>query len=282
MATFVKHTALSADGTIITYDTTGRGPGLIIVHGALSDMEEYTQLAIALSGKFTIHLMQRRDRQGQREVYSIENECQDLLAIQQVTGATFLFGHSFGGLVALETAILFNPFKKIIVYEPGVSINGNWDWLTVYQSAITGKKYRTAFTAFVQGMGHSPLSKAPRWLATFILRIAIRGKDWQLKKKLLVSNLREHQEVKKLEGSYKKYSTISIPVLLAGGQASPDFIADMLSTLTQTIPQSQVLILPGLHHLSPQNNGAPALIADHISDFFGSPVEFIQKLDDNY
>jgi pimeloyl-ACP methyl ester carboxylesterase len=267
MVSFVKNTTSSADGTIITYDTIGQGPGLIIVHGALSDMEEYTQLAISLSGRFTIHLMQRRDRNGQHKGYKIENDCQDLLAVQRTTGAVFLFGHSFGGLVALETATLFNPFRKIIVYEPGVSIHGNWEWLDVYQSALARKKYRAAFTAFVQGMGHSPLSKAPGWLAGLILRIAIKGKDWQLKKKLLISNLREHQEVKRLEGSYKRYIAVSGPVLLAGGQASPGFIADMLNALTQIIPQSQVIIIRGLHHLSPQNNEAPALLAEHIGNF---------------
>lgn len=272
MASFVKNTTSSADGMIITYETTGQGPGLIIVHGALTDIEEYTELAVFLSGKFTVHLMQRRDREGHCELYKIEDDCEDLLAVQRATGAVLLFGHSFGGLVALETAVLFNPFERIIVYEPGVSIHGNWDWLTVYQSAMARKKYHLAFTVFVQGMGHSPLSKAPRWLATLILRLAIRGKEWQLKKKLLVSNLREHQEVKRLEGSYRKYATLSSPVLLAGGQASPPFIHDMLSILAGVIPASQVMMLPGLHHLSPQNGGVPALLAGHIVEFFDSPV----------
>ena len=268
MTSFEKHSITSADGVIINYNTIGQGPGIIIVHGALSDVEEYTQLAIALSGRYMVHLLQRRDRQGSQKVYSIGNECQDLLAVQVVTGAIFLLGHSFGGLVALETVMSFNPFKKVIVYEPGVSINGKWDWLTVYQSALAHKKYRKAFTAFVQGMGHSPLSKAPAWLAGLILRLVIRGEDWQLKRSLLVSNLREHLEVKRLEGSYKKYATLSVPVLLAGGQASPDFITYMLNVLHQVIPQSKVLLLPGLHHLSPQNNEAPGILADHIDTFF--------------
>lgn len=272
MASFIKNTTLSADGATIIYETTGQGPGLIIVHGALTDIEEYTELAVSLSGKFTVYLMQRRDREGKCELYSIEDDCEDLLAVQRATGAVLLFGHSFGGLVALETAVLFNPFKKIIVYEPGVSMHGNWDWLTVYQSAIVHKQYHLAFTVFVQGMGHSPLSRAPRWLAALILKLAIRGKEWQLKKKLLVSNLREHQEVKRLEGSYRKYAAVSGSVLLAGGQASPPFVHDILNILAGVIPQSQVMILPGLHHLSPQNGGAPVLLAGYIVEFFDSPV----------
>jgi pimeloyl-ACP methyl ester carboxylesterase len=167
----------------------------------------------------------------------------------------------------LETLTAPHPFKKVIVYEPGVSINWNWDWIADYEKALEHQKYRQAFTVFVQGMGHSPLNKAPKWLASFILRIAIRGKDWELKKKLLVSNLREHLEVRRLEDSYRKYSGISVPVLLAGGQASPDFIHRMLDVLAGAIPGSQVILLPKLQHLAPQNGDAPKLVADKIRHF---------------
>ena len=267
MNSFKKNTLISSDDTSIHYETIGKGPGLIIVHGALSDIDEYTQLAIALSGSYEVHLMKRRDREGRQAAYSIEQECQDLLALQQITGAEFLFGHSFGGLVALETAVLSNPFERIVVYEPGVSIKGEWGWLSPYKAAITRRKYRKAFTVFVQGMGHSPLSRAPRWLAALILRIAIKGDDWQSKKTLLLSNLREHLEVKRLEGSYEKYAVISVPVLLAAGKESPGFIPDMINTLSKEISKSEVLFLPGLKHLSPQNNGAPEVLAKHVIEF---------------
>lgn len=274
MESFSKHTVTATDGTVIAYETIGRGPGIIIVHGALSDIEEYTQLANALSTAYTVHLMQRRGRQAvdiQDEVYNIEKECDDLLTVQEMTRAEFLFGHSFGGLIALETVTKSHPFKKVIVYEPGVSINGNWDWITAYEKAMKHQKYRQAFTAFVQGMGHTPLSKVPRWLASFILRIAIRGKEWELKKNLLVSNLREHREVKRLEDSYRKYSGISVPVLFAGGQASPDFIHRMLGILTDVIPEAQVILMPGQQHLAPQNGEAPILVSNEIRCFLNEP-----------
>ncbi|MBO9732102.1 MAG: alpha/beta hydrolase [Chitinophaga sp.] len=268
MTTFKTNTATSAKGGMITYDTIGNGPGLIIVHGALSDIEEYTDLAIALSGNFTVHLMQRRDRHGQEAHYNIKDDCNDVMAVQQATGATFLFGHSYGGLVALEAAVNGHPFKKISVYEPGVSLHGNWKWLNSYETAMAHQQYRKAFTVFVQGMGHSPLSNAPSWLAGFVLRLAIKGKKWELKKRLLASNFREHLEVKRLEGSYRKYESLSVPVLLMGGKASPGFISDTLNVLKQTIPRAEVLLLPALHHLSPTNNEAPAIVAENLLTFF--------------
>lgn len=268
MATFERNTVTSTRGNMITYDTIGNGPGLIVVHGALSDITEYTELAIALSGRFSVHLLQRRDREAQEAHYSIKDDCSDLMAVQQVTGAAFLFGHSYGGLVALEAVANDNPFKKVSVYEPGVSLGGNWEWLNSYETAMAHQQFRKAFTAFVQGMGHSPLTKAPSWLANLVLRLAIKGEEWQLKKSLLASNFREHLEVKRLEGSYRKYAMLSIPVLLMGGKASPDFIPGMLSTLKQTIPQAKVLLLSKLHHLSPTNHEGPAMVAESLITFF--------------
>jgi predicted alpha/beta superfamily hydrolase len=47
-----------------------------------------------------------------------------VLALQAATGASFLVGHSYGGLIALEVARNNKDFNKIAVYEPGVSIDG--------------------------------------------------------------------------------------------------------------------------------------------------------------
>ena len=75
-----------------------------------------------------MHTIERRGRGGsgpQGDGYSIERECEDVAALQAATGATLLFGHSFGGLIALEAARRNKAFGKIAVYEPGVSIDGS-------------------------------------------------------------------------------------------------------------------------------------------------------------
>jgi pimeloyl-ACP methyl ester carboxylesterase len=267
---FTQNTVFSSDGTVINYETTGTGPGLIIVHGALSNAWEYASLAMELSNTFTVHLIQRRGRQPitTTETYSIENECEDLLAVQHATQAKLLFGHSFGGLIALETARKRHPFQKIALYEPGVSINTDWTWITEYSSKLENEKYRGAFTSFVRGMGHTPLSKMPKWLAYCILRLAIRGDDWKLKQSLLTSNLREHREVMRLEGTYRQYSHITVPVLLAYGQSSPSFMHQMMKILSGSIQGSQVQVLPKQTHLAPENGNAPSVVADCLIAFF--------------
>src|ERR1044071_8055148 len=52
----------SADGTPISYRTTGTGPGLIIVPGALALATDFDRLAAALAARFTVHTIERRGR----------------------------------------------------------------------------------------------------------------------------------------------------------------------------------------------------------------------------
>lgn len=97
----------SADGTPVSYCSVGSGPGLIVLGGVLSSAASYRPLADKLTASFEVHLVNRRGRVGsgpQRPGHSIAQECDDLLAVMEATGARLLFGHSFGGLVALETA----------------------------------------------------------------------------------------------------------------------------------------------------------------------------------
>jgi pimeloyl-ACP methyl ester carboxylesterase len=116
------------DGTVIGYRTIGSGEGLILVGGAALTARDYLPLAQILALSYTVHVLDRRGRGAsgpQGPGYSIETECRDLLALQRHTGATLVFGHGYGGLIALETARRWNVFRKITVYEPGLSIDGS-------------------------------------------------------------------------------------------------------------------------------------------------------------
>ena len=75
-----------------------------------------------LASTFEVHLMDRRGRgmsgpQGME--YSIAKEVEDLHALVAATGASRVFGHSYGGLAVLETARQSDLFTKVVVYEPG-------------------------------------------------------------------------------------------------------------------------------------------------------------------
>src|ERR1700743_796838 len=123
----------SADGTPVEYLSAGSGPHVIVVPGALAVARDLTALAALLAQRHTVHGVQRRGRGGsgpQGERYGIERECEDVEAVRARTGARLVFGHSFGGLVALRAGGGSTGFDAGAVYEPGVSgsgaISGHW------------------------------------------------------------------------------------------------------------------------------------------------------------
>lgn len=270
---FTYSSIQSTDGTTISYQQGGNGPGLIIVPGTLSTSADYTRIATILAKAFTVYIIDRRGRGAsgaQGGSYGMSKECEDVKALQDATGASYIFGHSFGGLVTLETATRYPGFKGIVLYEPGVSVQDNpatWEWINTYEQALKKGKPRQAFTSFVQGAGHTPLSKMPKWFAGFILRMMIRGDHWQEIDEMLVTNLNEHKEIKKLSGTYSHYKEINSNILLMAGEKSPEFVHTTNQLLANTIANTQCQTLPGLSHLSPENKEAPETVANEIIRF---------------
>jgi len=228
-ANSVTHsTVLSKDGTVISYKSIGNGLGVLILPGALSNSDDFITFAQELADSFTVHIIDRRGRGisgPQGNEYSISKECEDLMSVQEATGAEYIFGHSYGGLVALETARMNNPFTKIALYEPGVSINKSipTTWFAPYETALKNNDTYKAFAIFVRATG--PIPKfIPIWYLKLILRMVLRKGNWKKMEGLLVQNLFEHKEVGRLDSSFENYSSIDAFTLLIAGEKSPEAV----------------------------------------------------------
>lgn len=255
-------TVRSDDGTVIAYHSLGHGPGLVVVGGVLSEGSDYMALAEALGHAFEVHVMERRGRPGsgpQRPGHSLDDECADLAAVTAATGSAAVFGHSFGGLVVLETARRLPIFDEVFVYEPGVPIRGQLraDWLDDYQRRLEHGDRRGAFAHMVKSAGFAPgpVAIMPVWYLRLVLGTAIRGHKWATMDRLLEANLVEHRLQAALDApSPERFSTITARTVLLGGAKSPDSISGpLLGEIAAAIPFCEVAVLPGLGHLSPQD-----------------------------
>jgi pimeloyl-ACP methyl ester carboxylesterase len=262
-----QQSVTSADGTTIAYRTVGDGESVIVVGGALRIAEDYLPLADALSRRFRVHVMDRRGRGlsgAQGSDYSIEKECDDLIAVMAATGATRVFGHSYGGLVALETAKRNPALTRLAVYEPGVSVRESipTGWMPEYRRRLSEGDTRGAFAVFVRGSGHAPVivSTLPLGYLRLVLRIAIKPAQWQRMQPLLQANLAEHEEVRRLDGSASSYQRIAARVLLLGGTKSPSPCVRTLNALRCAIPDATLQLIDGLAHNAP-DEGSPGRVA---------------------
>jgi pimeloyl-ACP methyl ester carboxylesterase len=264
----------SSDGTRIGFVSLGSGPGLIIIGGVLSSASEYLPLARVLATAFTVHVMDRRGRPSsgpQRAGHSIDDECADLAALAMRTGATAAFGHSFGGLVALETAWRHpGLFTELFLYEPGVPLRGHLraEWLDGYEARLQRGDRRGAFAWMVKHAGFAPrpLEVMPLWFVRAILRLAQRPHRWAATERLLDANLGEHRIQATLEAATAdRFSTITARTVLLGGARSPAFISrDLITELAGVIPNATAHLLPALGHPAPEEHPervAAALLA---------------------
>lgn len=123
-------TVTSADGTTIAYQAIGDGPPVILIGGAFNDRTTVAGLAAAIAPELTAISYDRRgrgdstDKAGHGD-YTVAREIEDLAAlIDQLGGTVGLFGHSSGGLLALEAVLHGLPIGKVAVYEPSYITDG--------------------------------------------------------------------------------------------------------------------------------------------------------------
>jgi pimeloyl-ACP methyl ester carboxylesterase len=259
----VRQRALfSADGTQVSYQTMGAGPGLIVLGGALRTAQDYLPLASALARSFTVHLVERRGRGAsgpQGAQYALGKEVEDLRAVQAETGARLAFGHSYGGLVVLETARSFQVFDRIVVHEPGVPAGHvPTGWMAPYRERLAAGDPYGAFVHFIRGSGGAPafMTKLPYWYLRMALQVGFRGPSWQRMRPLLEANLAEHEQVAAQQGRLAAFSAVTASVLLLCGGRSSRASREEFDAVRDTLPDVTLETLDGLNHFGPEGKSA--------------------------
>ncbi|WP_434612402.1 alpha/beta fold hydrolase [Arthrobacter sp. A5] len=114
----------STDGTTIAYETAGSGPPLILVGGALNTRKSPGGLVPLLVEDFTVVTYDRRGRGESTDTppYAVEREVEDFSAlVAAVGGSAGVYGHSSGGILALEAAAAGVGISRLAAYERPIS-----------------------------------------------------------------------------------------------------------------------------------------------------------------
>jgi pimeloyl-ACP methyl ester carboxylesterase len=278
MNTLEHQQVVSRDGTPIEYlsvcgPRAGDQPGVILIPGALAIASDLSGLASLLAPDFSVHIIQRRGRGAsgpQGDHYSIQSECDDVAAVRAATGATLLFGHSFGGLVALQAARSDPSIVAVAVYEPGVSVDRSVpvDWIPRAQQQLDRGDAMGAFVTFARGVNPSQTGRVPAAALRLILKSVMPAAELEQKLALMPQAVCEHSEVGKLDSALDHYRGTRARVLIMQGDVKKSRRkTSPMRLLAEAIPQSDLVEFPGLNHFAPEEH--PDVLAARISMFFG-------------
>jgi pimeloyl-ACP methyl ester carboxylesterase len=270
----MKHestTVTSKDGTVIAYDRTGSGPGLIMVSAALSDRTDTLKLGRLLSGEFTVIQYDRRGRGASADTppYAIRREVEDIEALLDVAGGSgYLFGSSSGSVLALEAASrLGHKVHGLFMYEPPFIIdNGRAPmpegFSAQIEALVLGGRRRDAVKLFfTRGMGiPAVFVHLMRWLMP----------GWS---KMVRMAHTIPYDLALLEGTQtggtlpvERWVSNSAPTLVMVGGKSEDYFHVGARALTQALPDARYRSLAGCNHGAVVM--APKAIAAAISQFY--------------
>jgi pimeloyl-ACP methyl ester carboxylesterase len=186
---------------------------------------------------------------GNAEEYALEREIEDLLAVVlNIDEPAALLGHSYGALIALETALRTDNIGKLILYEPLFSVGGQQ--LTPYKvihemnDLLDDGKNEHALIFFCREIG----GLTPEEIDTFRA-----SPGWQDRVDGAHTLHREEQASAEYEFHADRFKELAVPKLLISGNESPKSFKDATKALHEALPDSRISIFEGEKHVAMNN-----------------------------
>jgi len=253
----------SKDGTRIAYRVTGTGTPLVLVHGTGDSHTRWSGVSAALGRSHRLYAMDRRGHGKSQDAqdHDLRREIADVLAVVEAAGEpVYLMGHSYGGICALEAALLAQGVRKLILYEPPIFVPG-------VEMHDTGYEARVA-----------ALEKAGDWEGIWVsfLRDVIRMSDheiqtmkaspsWKVRVRMAPVLPRELRACEAYRFDASRFAAFTVPtLLLTGGESTPALRAAVVM-LHEHLPRSTVTAFPGERHSAMST--APSAFVRAVTDF---------------
>jgi pimeloyl-ACP methyl ester carboxylesterase len=243
------HTVLSADGTSIAYENDGNGQPLILLHGGSGTRRAWDTLRPYLVNEFNLYIPDRRGRgdSSDGDDYDLAREAADLRAlVDAVSGPPIVFGHSFGGLVALKAASQIT-IDRLVLYEPPVLVDEHSgdDLAARMEDRLEAGQRQDAMRLFIEENGSvSDVSQLPWWPEEANLH-------------LTETVIRENYEVEAF--ALSDVPEIAVPTVLLTGEQSPEHLRAGATALADHLTSSRLIEMEHVGHVATET--APEKLA---------------------
>jgi len=286
--TYTTSSVRSNDGTVIGYRQLGSGPGVILLHGAVSSSQLFMKFGTALSDSFTVYMPDRRGRGLSGpfgDNYGIQKEVEDLDALLKKTDAHNVFGLSAGALIALQAALHLPSIHKAALYEPPLDIDNSTvapisSFLPRFDREIAEGKVAEAMVTFIKNFAKQfekkvllfsilPRPLLARFLSLYLWIDAknVKGDDVPFQALLPTFHF-DYQLGAEMPGTLERFRAVRAEVLLLGGSKSSSSMKCRLDALSEVLPNAKRVELRGLSHEGPIDRGEPEPVAQELRRFF--------------
>jgi pimeloyl-ACP methyl ester carboxylesterase len=245
------NTVTSKDGTTIAFETTGEGPPLVIVGGALSDRRAAARQAEFLAPNFMAVTYDRRGRGDSADTppYAVEREVEDLRAlVEEVGGTAFALGHSSGAVLVLEAAAATSAITKLVLYEPPFIVDDSRppvpDDIVQHLDELVANGRRGEAVEYFMTVGVGAPAEA--------IPAMKESRFWPLLESLAHTIsydcrvMGDDMVGKPL--SSDRWSTVTNPALVIDGGASPPSLRNAVQALVDVLPNARRQTLEGQTH----------------------------------
>ena len=250
----------SKDGVPIAFERSGKGPPLVLVHGATADHTRWLPVLPEMEKHFTVYAVDRRGRgkSGDAEPYTIDREYEDVAAIvDSIPGPVNLLGHSYGAICSLEASLKTSNLGKLILYEPPIHTDAEEKQSSITIDRINlclrNEQREKALLIFLQEIVGIP----PEEIS--ILRSL---PSWPPRVAAAHTIVREEKSIRSYIFYPQRFSHMEIPTLLLLGGDSPPFYHAAIEALRGAIPNNRVRIMPGQRHAAMDT--APGLFLSEV------------------
>lgn len=253
----------SSDGTPIGYARIGAGVPVVLVHGATGNAATLLPVARELARDFTVLSMDRRGRgaSGDNREHSFQREVEDVLTVIETAGEpVHLFGHSYGGGLALHAAAQTTALRSLSVYEPPLGLrqvrSAFWDDA---EEMVASGRTEELLLRFMSETAATPAEE--------IAAVRAVPRLWEKALEAAAVLPRELLAVAAaLPPPPDVLARIQVPAqLILGGDTNAAVCLDGVAEMESGIRDLDRSTIPGQRHLA--NFFAPELLAGAIADF---------------
>lgn len=239
-------TVNSSDGTKIVYEQYGDGPPLLLIHGG-SSPQFWEPIIPRFTQDYTVIVPHRRGvgASEDTESYTLNRGVDDVTSvIKAVDGEPVVFGHSFGGLLALEAARTA-PVDTLVAYEPAVlptPYRREADLASQMQTLLDDGDREEAMKHYIREVIHGgEIADLDAWLDSW--------PPWPEITALIENIVRINRAIEAY--MLPERLPIDASTLLLTGTEGPTHLRDSVRAVHAAVPNSRLFEFDGLGHGGP-------------------------------